>query len=63
MIANIEEVSLVKSKNGELVIYTLIIDYSCHPDSLEHLSLMNSPQFTKKMFPSNKPTLNGLPTH
>ncbi len=63
IIANIVEVSFVKSKNGDLVIYTPIIDYSCHPNPLEHLSLMSSPQFTKKMFPSNNPTLNELPTH
>jgi hypothetical protein len=65
MIANIVEVSvsLVKSKNGDVVIYTPIIDYSCHPNSLEHLSLMSSPQFTKKLFPSDNLTLNGLPIH
>ncbi len=36
---NVVEVSLVRSENGDVVIYTPVMDYSCCPNSLEHLSL------------------------
>ncbi len=35
----IVEVSLIRSKNGDVVIYTPTMDYSCHTHSLKHLSL------------------------
>ncbi len=38
MNATIVEASLVRSKNGDVVIYTPIIDYSNCPNSLEHVS-------------------------
>jgi hypothetical protein len=38
MTTNIVEASLVRSKNGDVVIYTPITDYSNHPNSLEHVS-------------------------
>jgi len=39
MNASIVEASLVKSKNGDVIIYTPITNYSCDPNSLEHLFL------------------------
>ncbi len=37
--ANIMEAALVRSKNGNVAIYTPTTNYSCYPGSLEHLSL------------------------
>jgi hypothetical protein len=38
MTTYIMEASLVISKNGDVAIYTPTMDYSCHPNSLEHLT-------------------------
>jgi hypothetical protein len=48
MNVNIVEVSLVRSKNGDVVVYMPIIDYSCCLDSLEHLSFYEFTLIYKK---------------
>jgi hypothetical protein len=49
MNANIMEVSLVKSKNGDVAISTPITYYSWCLDSLEHLSLYEFTTIYKKI--------------
>jgi hypothetical protein len=49
MNVNIMEASFVISKNGDVAIYTPIMDYSCHRDSLEHLSLYKFTSIYKKI--------------
>jgi hypothetical protein len=49
MNADIVEVSFVRSENGDVVIYTPITDYSCCPNSLEHLSLYEFTSTNKKI--------------
>jgi hypothetical protein len=49
MDANIMEASLIRSKNGNVAIYTPTTNYSCHLDSLEHLSLYEFTSTYKKI--------------
>jgi hypothetical protein len=49
MNANIVEASFVKSKNGDVIIYTPTTNYSCHPNSLERLSLYEFTSIYKKI--------------
>jgi hypothetical protein len=49
MNAKIVEVSFVRSINGNVIIYTPTVDYSCHPNSLEHLSLYEFTSIYKKV--------------
>jgi hypothetical protein len=49
MNANIVEASFVRSVNGDVIIYTPTIDYSCRPNSLEHLSLYEFTSIYKKV--------------
>jgi hypothetical protein len=46
---NIVEASLIRSKHGDVAIYTPITNYSCHLDSLEHLSLYEFTSTYKKI--------------
>jgi hypothetical protein len=48
MNVNIMEASLVRSKNGNVAIYTPTMDYSCRRDSLEHFSLYEFALIYKK---------------
>jgi hypothetical protein len=49
MNANIVEVSLVRSINGDVVIYTPTTTYSCHLDLVEHLSFYEFTSTYKKI--------------
>ncbi len=49
MNADIVEVSVVRLVNGDVTIYTPTIDYSCCPNSLEHLSLYEFTSIYKKV--------------
>ncbi len=49
MNANIVEVSLVRSVNGDVVIYTPTTNYSCHLDLVEHLSFYEFTSTYKKI--------------
>ncbi len=56
------EVSFVRSVNGDVVIYTPTTNYSCHLDSVEHLSFYEFTSTYKKIvsikqFPFKKPHL------
>jgi len=62
MNANIVEASLVRSKNGYVVIYTPTTNYSDHPNSLEHMSFLCSFQLTKTFIPSNNSNLKAPPS-
>ncbi len=49
MNANIMEASFVRSVNGDVTIYTPTTNYSCHPNSLEHLSFYEFTSIYKKI--------------
>jgi len=62
MNANIVEVSIIRSINGDVVIYTPTTIYSCHLDSVEHLSFYEFTSTFKnivsiKQLPFKKPHL------
>jgi len=49
MNANIVEASFIRSKNGNVAIYTPTTNYSCRLDSLEHLSFYEFTSTYKKI--------------
>ncbi len=67
MNANIMEASLIILENGDVAIYTPITYSSCHPNSLEHLSLYEFTSTYQKIDSINSysksPTLNEFPIH
>jgi hypothetical protein len=49
MNVDIVEASFIRSVHGDVTIYTPTIDYSCHPNSLGHLSFYEFTSIYKKV--------------